>query len=107
VSYSLPALDEGLIWNTFQLATNGSIWVVSTAPPVITIPSSHGVNISFTGTGGIPNWFYDVLSSTNVSAPFAQCENIATGQFDGAGYLYFTTPLALTETPRFYILRPQ
>ena len=104
---NLPALDAGLTWKTTQLATNGSLWVVSTAPPTITNPNSDGVNFSFSGTGGTPNWFYDVLSSTNVALPFALWNNVGTGQFDGAGNFYFVTPLNPTDTQRFFSLRPQ
>jgi autotransporter-associated beta strand protein len=104
---NLPSLDAGLAWKTNRLAVNGSLWVVSTAPPTITNPSSDGVSFSFTGTGGTPNWSYDVLSSTNITQPFALWDNVTTGQFDGAGNFYLTTPLTLTEAQRFYILRPQ
>ncbi len=106
-AYNLPALDDGLIWNTSQLATNGRIWVLNTTPPTITNPSTDGVNFSFSGTGGTPNWSYDVLSSTNVTLPFAQWNNAATGQFDSAGNFNVSMPLNPGDAQRFYILRPQ
>ncbi len=104
---NLPALDADLAWRTNHFATNGTLWVVSTAPPTITNPSSDGVNFSFAGSGGTPNWSYDVLSSTNVTLPFALWNNIATGQFDGAGNFNFATPVNPADAQRFYILRPQ
>ena len=103
---TLPALESGLIWNTAQLSTNGHIWVVSTAPPIITQSTTDGVNFALSGTSGTPNWSYDVISSTNIALPFSQWTSIAVGQFDASGNFNVSVPLNPSEPRRFYALRP-
>ena len=104
---TLPALESGLIWKTDLLATNGQIWVVSTAPPVITQSSADGVNFNFSGTSGTPNWSYDVISSTDIALPFNQWSSVGSGQFDGSGNFNFSAALNPSEPKRFYALRPK
>lgn len=104
-NYQLPALDEGLAWNTSQLATNGWLWVVATNPPVIQSFDRSGGNLSLSGDGGTPNWNFDVLTTTNVNLPFASWSNTAAGQFDASGSFNVTVPVDATASQRFYLLR--
>jgi len=69
---NLPPLNAGLVWNASRLATDGTLWVLSTAPPVITATISSGGSLTFAGGGGTPNWTYYVLATTNLALPKAQ-----------------------------------
>ncbi len=103
--YELPALEAGLAWNTSQLATNGRIWVVSAESPVITSFNLGGGSFNFSGTGGTPNWTYDVLTTTNVALPMAQWNNVSSGAFDGTGAFNISLPLESATAQRFYQLQ--
>jgi autotransporter-associated beta strand protein len=106
-SHELPILDEGLAWNTSQLATNGRLWVVSTNSPVISQFNLTGGNFNFSGTGGTPNWNYDVLTTTNLALPVSVWSNASSGQFDAAGNFNVVIPINPVSAQQFYLLRPQ
>jgi len=104
-SYELPALDQGLAWKTSQLATNGRLWVVSTNPPVINNYNLGDGNFTFSGTGGTPNWNYDVLTTTNLALPVATWSNALSGQFDASGNFNVSLPVNPSTPQQFYLLR--
>lgn len=104
-NYDLPALDLGLAWNTSQLATNGRLWVVNTNAPAINNYNLGTGNFSFSGTGGTPNWNYDVLTSTNLALPLLNWSNTTSGQFDASGAFEVNLPAEPTTPQRFYLLR--
>jgi autotransporter-associated beta strand protein len=106
-SYELPALEEGLAWNVSQLATNGRLWVVSTNSPVIGQFNLTGGNFSFSGTGGTPNWNYDVLTTTNLALPVSDWSNASSGQFDPTGNFNVVIPINPVSAQQFYLLRAQ
>jgi hypothetical protein len=59
------------------------------------------------GTNGVPNWTYYVLTSTNLSLPLSNWTTTATNTFDGAGNFNFTNS-PNPNTPRtFYLLKLQ
>lgn len=104
-TYDLPALEDGLVWNTSQLATNGRLWVVSTNPPVISSYNLSGGSFSFTGTGGTPNWDYDVLTSGDVSQPLSAWTVASSGQFDANGDFNVVLAVNPVNSQQFYVVR--
>jgi autotransporter-associated beta strand protein len=104
---NLPVLDDGLAWNSSQLTTDGRLWVVSTIPPVISNVGNSGNDLTFSGTGGTPNWTYFVLTATNAALPVGQWSRVATNQFDAAGSFNFSTPLDPAAPQQFYRLQAQ
>jgi autotransporter-associated beta strand protein len=104
-AYNLPALEEGLAWNTSQLATNGRLWVVSTNPPSITSYSLASSSFSFSGTGGTPNWGYDVLTSSDVALPLAAWTVVDSGQFDANGNFGVVLAVNPANTRQFFVVR--
>lgn len=101
----LPALEAGLKWDTSQLATNGRIWIVSTEPPVVSSVDLSGGSFHFSGSGGTPNWTYDVVTSTNLALPVTEWTVIYTGQFDSTGNFSVTIPTVAQEAQRYYVVR--
>jgi rhamnogalacturonan endolyase len=105
--YSLPGLNAGLFWSTARIAANGTLAVVSTNPPATGSVGFSGASLVWRGTGGTPNWYYTVLSSTNAALPLAQWTATATNQFDAAGNFNCTNAASLNGPPRFYLLKVQ
>jgi len=102
---TLPALNAGLFWSKSQLAVGGTIGVVSTNPPAIQNVAVAGGNLMLQGTGGTPNWYYTVLSATNLTLPLAQWTAIDTNQFDASGNFNYTNAAAVAGPQQFYYLK--
>jgi autotransporter-associated beta strand protein len=102
---NLPALASGLSWVTTNLNVNGTVSIVGTLiPPHITSFTASGGTSTITGTGGLPNGSYYVLSSTNVALPLAQWTRLATNSFLGDGTFSYTDAAA-TNATRFYLVQ--
>ena len=104
-SFTGPPLNPGLAWNTTRLNLDGTLWVVNTNSPVINSNRLSGNALVSSGTGGTPNWFYYVLSSTNLAA--APWTPIATNTFDGTGNFSVTNAINPTWPQTFYRLQLQ
>ena len=106
---NLPALGAGLAWDN-QIAANGSIAVV-TAPggsgPQFGPTVLSGGNLIFSGTGGITNGSFVVLSSTNVAAPLPNWIPVSTNPFDANGNFMLTNPINPSQPREFYRLQQQ
>jgi hypothetical protein len=66
--------------------------------------SSSG-NIILSGTGGVKNGAYDVLTSTNVALPLSQWTPVATNQFNSSGSFVFTNSVQTGDSQRFFLLQ--
>ncbi len=99
----------GLLWNTNNLAINGTISMVA-APPAtparITSVSVSGGTLSMQGNNGVANGPYMVLGTTNVALPKADWVPVASGSFDGSGN--FNISVSTTNAPAefFTIAQP-
>ncbi len=84
-------------------STPASASVVDPRHQIFVTPLSQNGSVLLTGTGGLPDKQYYVLTSTNLSLPPAQWTPIGTGSFDNTGAFHFTnTPDA--SVPHFYYL---
>jgi fibronectin-binding autotransporter adhesin len=100
----------GLAWNTNNLTVNGTISVVSSAPPVprITSIGLSGTTLTIRGTNGTSSGQYVLLQSTNVALPLSQWVPALTNSFDTNGDLNLSTNIVNPTIPReFYILKTQ
>jgi hypothetical protein len=77
------------------------------ARPLIAIPAIQGGNLVLSGSGGLPNRTYYVLTATNMALPLDQWLRIATNQFDAAGDFQFTNSPALNASQQFFLLQSQ
>jgi autotransporter-associated beta strand protein len=102
-NFSLPLLTGNLAWNTSQLNEDGSLWIVSTSAPNITQTQRMGANFIASGTGGTPNWYYDVLMTTNLALPVVEWAPVQTNQFDNLGNFNFTNSTG-GNAQSFYLL---
>lgn len=94
----LPPLGAGLAWRT-NLLVDGSIDVVSLAPPGFSSVSLAGTNLVIAGTNGPANGSYTVLSSTNVALPLSDWVSLVTNQFDASGGFIFTNAVGRSVLP--------
>lgn len=103
----LPLLGFGFGWNTSSLNTNGTISVVTVAPPVppvINSVSLGGGNLVFGGTNGTPGATCYTLTSTNLTIPLANWTRIATNQIPAGGSFAFTNAVPVDSAQGFYLL---
>jgi len=102
----IPAVN--LAWNTNGL-TNGVLRIVSapTPSPQIGRMTMGGTNLIFNGTGGVADWTYYVLATTNLGLPVSQWTTIATNAFDTVGNFNCTIPSSLGTAQQFFLLQLQ
>ena len=98
----LPSLPFGLGWNTNQLNTAGAISVVITNRPVIAPPAISAAGFVLSGTGGVANASYYLLSSANLAAPLSNWTPLATNYFDPGGNFILTNPPNPFQPLQFY-----
>jgi hypothetical protein len=101
----LPPLTGNLVWNTNTLSSSGTISVVTLTSPVISSVQITGTDLVISGTGGVNNWPFSVLASTNLAA--AQWTPVATNQFDAAGDFVLTNAINPNSAQTFYKLQLQ
>jgi len=105
------APGPGLLWNTNWISVNGSIFITSTNPALITPPHITsfqllGGNFAITGTNGnAPGTFFYTLASTNLALPLTNWTILATNQFGSGGGFNFTNTLNFDRTQQYFILR--
>ena len=88
-----------------QFSLNG---VASPVPqPEISELSILGASTVMSGSNGVPQWPYVVLSSTNVAMPITAWKISETNEFDSTGYFTFTNTLDPSAGRLFYLLRLQ
>ena len=94
----------GLLWDTSTLASDGTLRI---AGPVTgtAVLSPSGTDIIFSGTGGVANGGFSVVSSTNVTYPLGTWPVAQTGSFDGSGNYSVTIAITPGEPQRFFALR--
>jgi hypothetical protein len=104
---NLPELDEELVWNTSRLAADGTLWVVSTQPPILNSATLGNGQIAVSGSGGTPNWSYVVLTATNLVSPSEHWTRVATNQFTAQGNFNFSAPLSANEPQRYFRIQAE
>src|SRR5215469_15672632 len=103
--FVLPALSNGLVWNTNSLNISGTLSVAVRTSPTISSVRASGGNLIFSGSGGVSYWPYYLLASTNLASPLAQWTPIATNQFDGGGNFTLTNAINVNLPQAFYRLQ--
>jgi autotransporter-associated beta strand protein len=91
---------NGLMWDSTQLAVDGTLRVVPVVTPVVAAPVKLAdKNISFTITGGIGQG-YTVRATTNVTLPLTNWSVLQSGSLPSAPYTF--TDLTATNYPQRY-----
>lgn len=92
----------GLLWDTSTLAIDGTLRIVGPLTGKAVLSPS---GIVFSGTGGLPDTGYSVVTSTNITGPLASWTTAQTGLFDASGNFSVTNPITSGEPKRFFRLR--
>ena len=108
-SLSLPALPTGWSWETNRLAVDGTVAVAGPQGPGLHPSFSgpvlqNGTNLLLSGSGGLSNFTYYVLSSTNATLPLTNWTMLATNLFDANGNSSFAWPVNLRLSAQFFAL---
>ena len=95
-----------LLWNTNNLAVNGTLAVtLGTVTPQVGQVSLAGTNLVLSGSGGAAGYGFSILSATNLAVPVASWAQIGSGVCDGSGGFAFTNTIPDTNAFRFYAVR--
>jgi hypothetical protein len=94
-----------LVWDPSSLATTGVLRVIAGSTPQFTTAKLLGGRVSISGTGGVTNGTYYILSSTNCDLPAGQWTRIATNYFDANGNFSFTNSISLSVSATYYLLQ--
>ncbi len=100
----------GLAWNTNNLATNGTLSIVTApipAPPSITGVSLSGATLSIQGTNGVANEPFVLLESANVAVGLTNWVPVATNAFDGSGNFNVSVGVTNITPQEFFRLSVQ
>ena len=103
----VPAVPgPNLVWNTNQLAVNGTLAVSPLTGPLITAVQFAGGGLIFSGTNGGANGspFY-ILGSADIALPLVNWTVIATNYFSVGGGFNVTNPLYPSVPQAFFILQ--
>lgn len=113
-NYTDGTVTTGLIYyyvvsavDSFGESTNSSqaSATLFTPHPVITSTVNQSGNVILSGSGGLSNSIYYVLSSTNLTLPPQQWTLIGTNFFDGNGNFTFTNNQNPSAPQLFYLLQ--
>jgi autotransporter-associated beta strand protein len=86
-----PGADLG--WDTSELTTTGTLKVgLPVSKPTIGTFTVTSGSVSLSGSGGLPNSTYSVLTSTNIALPLASWSVFTNGTFDGSGNFTISAP---------------
>jgi hypothetical protein len=108
-NFNLADLPAGFAGSLVNNAASKTIELRLTHSGVAA-PSIGAIQISLadlvlSGTNGIPDWNYYLLTSTNVALPLSNWAPVATGLFDGSGGFQVIHPLDQTSPQRFFLLQ--
>ena len=106
VTVKLPALPGGLEWQN-NLYTDGTIAVIAPAGsgPQFNSVVLSGSGLIFSGTGGLSNGTFTVLSATNLALPLPDWIPVSTNPFDASGNCLGTNPINPALPKEFYRLK--
>ena len=102
---ALPALTNGLFWDTNLLYSDGILSVATTIRPVIGSITVAGSRLTLTGTGGVAgaNWY--LLATTNLTTALTNWIRIATNQYDVNGKFSLTIFTVTNSLQGYYLIQ--
>jgi len=102
-----PALPgTNLIWNTNNLAVNGTLAVaLGAVKPRVASISLAGSNLVLSGSGGAAGYGFSILASTNLTIPVTNWPVTGMGVCDSNGNFIVTNSLNMTNLRQFYLVR--
>jgi glucose/arabinose dehydrogenase len=107
--FGIDPSDGDVLYARLNSGNNSTIEriVSPTTEPVFNSVEISGTNFIASGTNGLPNGNYSILTSTDPTRPVANWTRVSTNPFDPAGNFIFTNPLATNTPALFYLLQLQ
>jgi len=100
----VPAVPApGASWDTTTLLTDGVLRVYG--PPTVTSTVVSGSNLTLSGIGGVANSAFNLLTSTNATAPLNSWTTNQSGSFDANGNFSVITAISPGTPKRFFVLQ--
>ena len=93
-----------------SVATASGSMTVLVGPAINPITNNfalQGTNLVISGTGGLPNGHYFMLSSTNLALPKASWTRLGPYPFDGSGNYAFTNGITSNPAQQYFQLQQQ
>jgi len=94
----------GYLWDTSLLAINGTLQIAGPLTCTAVLAPSR-TDITFSGSGGVPNGGFTIVSSTNIKAPIGTWGTEQTGTFDGSGNLNVSIAIASGQPHKYFSIR--
>ncbi len=102
--------------NLLTVSATGAVFTVSVSPlagyaaagppsPKFIAVNLGGNGLTFSGTGGVSNANYYLLTSTNLAAPLSNWPRLLTNQFDNYGNFNLTNVMNANAPQNFYMLQ--
>jgi len=99
-----PTPGNGLAWDTSQL--NSGLLRVVAAPIINSVAVSAG-GLVFSGTNGVANGTYYVLTTTNLTIPIVNWRTLSTNSFDANGNFSVTNSTSPGIPQQFYSIEEE
>jgi hypothetical protein len=84
---------------------SGILTIVPPPAPTFNPVAISAGNLILTGSGGIPNGTYSLLTTTNVATPVSTWTTNTSGTFDGGGNFSNTIPVLQSELSRYFVIK--
>jgi hypothetical protein len=97
----------GLMWNTSDLATSGTLRVMAAAQLEFGSVSQSGTNLVMMGRNGTPGGTFRILTSTDLETPTPNWVPVATNMFDANGNFNVTQGIDPGTPKRFFLFQVQ
>jgi fibronectin-binding autotransporter adhesin len=94
----------GYLWDTTLLASYGILQIVGPLTATAVLAPSR-TDITFSGSGGVPNGGFTIVSSADIKAPLGTWGTEQTGTFDGSGNLNVNIAIASGQPRKFFSIR--
>ncbi len=105
-SLSPATPGPGLVWNTNNLATTGTLSIsLGSVNPHISQFFPTGTNLLLTGSGGAAGFPCSIITSTNLNTPLTSWTLVGSPVCDASGNFRFTNSLSSATTQQFYAVR--
>lgn len=95
----------GLVWDTSSLNIGTLKVATAPAPPTVNDVIVSGNQFVFSGTNGLMNGNFVVLTCTNAALPLSAWSRVQTNQFDANGIFHVTNVMSPGLPQQFYRIR--
>jgi fibronectin-binding autotransporter adhesin len=97
----------GLMWDTTQLASSGTLRVLAPSQLEFGSVSQSGTNLVMMGRNGTPGATFRILTATEIATPLSNWVPVATNMFDASGNFNVMQGVDPGTPKRFFLIQVQ